>query len=49
LKKEVAYHLLEFLAEAGIVKKNNNKYYVDERTRTIASLIKDLEEPDITN
>ena len=49
IKEEAAYHLLEFLSIAGIVRKQNDRYFVDETTRTIVSLIKDLEEPDITN
>uniref|UniRef100_UPI0031B57996 helix-turn-helix domain-containing protein n=1 Tax=Acidianus hospitalis TaxID=563177 RepID=UPI0031B57996 len=49
IKEEAIYHLLEFLTIAGIVRKQNDRYFVDETTRTIASLIKDLEEPNITN
>ena len=49
IKEEVVYHVLELLRIANVVKKQNNRYFVDETTRTIVSLIKDLEEPDITN
>ena len=49
IKEEAVYHLLEFLSIAGIVKKQGDQYFVDETIRTIAYLIKDLEETDITN
>ncbi|BBG25012.1 helix-turn-helix domain-containing protein [Sulfuracidifex tepidarius] len=42
IRKEAVYHILEFLTAAGIVKKENDRYYVDETIRTIAQLMLDL-------
>ncbi|ADB87825.1 hypothetical protein LD85_2177 [Saccharolobus islandicus L.D.8.5] len=41
--------MLEFLTIAGIVRKQNDRYFVDETTRTIASLIKDLDDLEFSN
>ncbi|WP_244988744.1 helix-turn-helix domain-containing protein [Saccharolobus shibatae] len=44
IREEAVYHLLEFLTIAGIVKKQENKYYIDETIRTIAQLMLDLDD-----
>ena len=49
IKKEAIYHLLEFLNIAGIVEKHDNRYFIDKTTRTIASLIINLQGLDLIN
>ena len=50
IKEEAVYHLLEFLTIAGIVKKQNDRYFlVDETTRTIAELLLALDDLEFSN
>ena len=49
IKEEAVYHVLELLTIANVVKKQNDRYFVDETTRTIASLIKDLDDLEFSN
>ena len=49
IKEEAAYHLLEFLSIAGIVRKQNDRYFVDETTRTIAELLLALDDLEFSN
>jgi DNA-binding IclR family transcriptional regulator len=49
IKEEAVYHLLEFLTIIGVVKKQNNRYFAEEKVRVLAQLLLDLEELDITN
>nr|WP_011225143.1 helix-turn-helix domain-containing protein [Sulfolobus islandicus]CAG38178.1 hypothetical protein [Sulfolobus islandicus] len=49
IKEEAVYYLLEFLNIAGLVKKENDKYWVDETIRTIAQLLIELPDPNAEN
>lgn len=50
LNPEVIYHVLEFLVLLGVVKKDNNRYDVDNKIRTSAQLLLDFRDIDeITN
>ncbi|ACP36067.1 hypothetical protein LS215_2075 [Sulfolobus islandicus L.S.2.15] len=44
IKEEAVYHLLEFLSIAGLVKKQNDRYFVDETNREIAELLLALDD-----
>lgn len=46
LKEKAVYHLLEFLTIAGIVRKQNDRYFVDETDREIAELMLALDDLD---
>ncbi len=49
IKEEAVYHLLEFLSIAGLVKKQNDRYLVDETNREIAELLLTLDDLDYEN
>jgi DNA-binding IclR family transcriptional regulator len=49
IKEEAVYHVLELLRLANVVKKQNNRYFAEEKVRVLAQLLLDLEELDITN
>jgi len=46
IKEEAVYHLLEFLTIAGIVRKQNDRYFTEENVREIAQLLLDLDDDD---
>nr|WP_011225230.1 hypothetical protein [Sulfolobus islandicus]CAG38273.1 hypothetical protein [Sulfolobus islandicus] len=49
IKEEAVYHLLEFLVIARVVKKENDRYYADETTRTIAEFLLNMKSPEFND
>jgi len=49
IKEEAVYHLLEFLSIAGLVKKQNDRYFTEEIVRDIAQLLLDLDDLEFYN